>query len=760
MAELDLGRIKRNVGKMVDQGAPETEIDAYISGEGATLDAVREFKPGPSPDVAVDMAKGFGYGANTGIDAMLNVIGSPVRVPINEAARLMGYEGELIPELNLARRANVAPPETRAGRFSEAVGEVAGGSVLPFGAMNAASRLPGATTNRLLQQFAQRPGRAAAIETTSTAGAGSGVGLARDQELGPVAEVGMGLIGGFAAPNALNMGGRFVSGTRDAARYANRQIQRARNPEMAAYQDIADQAVKADFDLQRTFQDVAPQPSAQLQGRMTPAGTPFSADDMADIVSRSMGGEPVATIARDYGLNPATVRNYVRTWQDANPTPRNIIDIAKEDLGSGGAMPLSNQARADMAIADDPIAAERLIGRQREQPGRTSGIIEQSGVQGRNFDDEVQRLSTIARQEEQAAYNLARQNAQPVNVLPVIRRWRARRPQEGGEINNAINRAVDMFYRGGMVQNGRSGMRYTRAMDVIDDVPTYLERRQELDQMIARSMQDGRATPLTRELTQFRTDLNNAARRNNTLLRDADARFSENRTTERILDRGTEIGRRLTPQTRQALRDFRAMTPTQQELMRVGFERKLMDDALNVRQGRAAADQFGTEAFERIVNALYPRPRSPRGPQRTIEQQVYDRGQSLIRNLRRENITTNTTRDVLSGSRTAPLQDDMAELMEGPRAAANLATGRFGKVLEDLSTRLARQIGQRAARERVRILTETDPAQMLPMLRRLASEAQTSAQRQAYVAAIREFARVGRRPATDIGTVGGTSSDD
>src|SRR5690606_26932861 len=145
-----------------------------------------------SPDVAVDMVKGFGHGANTGIDAMLNVIGSPIRVPVNEAARLMGYEGELIPQLEAAQRLNVAPPETRAGRFSEAVGEVAGGSVLPFGAMNAASRLPGAATNRLLQQFAQRPGRTAAIETASTAGAGSGVGIARDQEWGPVAEVGMG----------------------------------------------------------------------------------------------------------------------------------------------------------------------------------------------------------------------------------------------------------------------------------------------------------------------------------------------------------------------------------------------------------------------------------------------------------------------------------------------------------------------------------------------------------------------------------------
>lgn len=42
----DLARVKRNVAKMVSLGAPETEIDAYISGEGTTVDAVRAFKAG------------------------------------------------------------------------------------------------------------------------------------------------------------------------------------------------------------------------------------------------------------------------------------------------------------------------------------------------------------------------------------------------------------------------------------------------------------------------------------------------------------------------------------------------------------------------------------------------------------------------------------------------------------------------------------------------------------------------------------------
>jgi len=41
----DLAKIKRNVGRMVDQNAPEADIDEYIRGEGVTLDDVRAFKP-------------------------------------------------------------------------------------------------------------------------------------------------------------------------------------------------------------------------------------------------------------------------------------------------------------------------------------------------------------------------------------------------------------------------------------------------------------------------------------------------------------------------------------------------------------------------------------------------------------------------------------------------------------------------------------------------------------------------------------------
>jgi hypothetical protein len=54
-ADLDLGRVKRNVKKMVDMGAPETDIDAYISSEGTTIDAVKTFREQPESQQSQDL---------------------------------------------------------------------------------------------------------------------------------------------------------------------------------------------------------------------------------------------------------------------------------------------------------------------------------------------------------------------------------------------------------------------------------------------------------------------------------------------------------------------------------------------------------------------------------------------------------------------------------------------------------------------------------------------------------------------------------
>jgi hypothetical protein len=85
----------------------------------------------------------------------------------------------------------------------------------------------------------------------------------------------------------------------------------------------------------------------------------------------------------------------------------------------------------------------------------------------------------------------------------------------------------------------------------------------------------------------------------------------------------------------------------------------------------------------------------------------------------------------------------MERAMQIPKTAADLATGRFGKILENLSTRLATQLGSEGAGQVLRILTETDPARLLPIMNRLSRAAQTTQQRQAYVTAIRQLRSAG-----------------
>jgi hypothetical protein len=38
---MDFNRIKSNIGKMIDMGAPESDIDAYIAEEGVTPEMLR-----------------------------------------------------------------------------------------------------------------------------------------------------------------------------------------------------------------------------------------------------------------------------------------------------------------------------------------------------------------------------------------------------------------------------------------------------------------------------------------------------------------------------------------------------------------------------------------------------------------------------------------------------------------------------------------------------------------------------------------------
>jgi len=568
-----------------------------------------------------------------------------------------------------------------------------------------------------------------------------------------------------------------------ATRYANDALMAVRNPEQAAIENVADRLVAANVNPESMRSLVLQGESGRPLLSPELARRGFTDEHLGDVVSRLMSGESAATIAADHAAagrnaSPATLQRYYQRYLQNNPTPMNIGDMAQELAGPGGAKPVLRLGRQSYSLASDEAAgnaAARLHNRQIEQPGRIEQIVQ--GGNGRNFEDEITRLGGELKDAEKVAYADAHQSQQPFDLRPVLSSFRARAHGRAGDIADKMQRAIDLFFKPVMSERGQAPMTiyrigeartalqraeaagvegdrlaqmrrrlramemqddYSRAMtarklgEPINDISQYIDARNELSHMTQMSFHEGKATRLTEALTELRHSLNQQAWASNPKLAAADLQFAGNRTAERLLGQGIRTGTSLTPATRDAVREFRKLTPQQQELYRVGFEQKITDDALRVKKGAAAANQFQTDAFDRLMGVFYPREAGP---------EIYRRGQSILRNLRREAATTNTKNEYLEGARSAELMSDMERGMQTAKTAGAVLMLRLGKVWEQLSARLETQLGQQGAAHALEILSTSDPARLLPTLNKLARAAQTSRERQAYVMAIRHVQR-------------------
>jgi hypothetical protein len=589
--------------------------------------------------------------------------------------------------------------------------EIAGGIVAPLGAAKAIKAAP---------TFLQGAKQSAKIGAGAGAAAGFGHGEGGVGDRVEGATTGA-LVGGTLAPAlthaALPVASRLAGATRDAFNYGGRAIQGVRNPQQAAIDSVADRMVAEGIDPAALRAEIAPKMSSNLVGRN------FTEDQLADIVSRGLKGEPTADIGKAYGLHKDTVKSYLDKFREANPTDRNIIDVSKDLVGDGKAAPLSRLGRAAYSLADDGEAAQRLITRQQTQAGRVSNIVDRAGG-GRNFDDEIARIDDELGKQSKAAYAQAEANAQPFNLKPVIGKYRRAAFGRAGEIREQMEKAIDGFFEPVMGPKGT----VRRLGQPISDMKRFQAARQDLDQMIAKSYHDNKATPLTKQLTKLRQELTGVVRAANKDLALADDLFSGAKSSEKLLEQGSKLTTRLGAPSRQIMEGFEKLKPEQQEMVRLGFLRKLQDMAANTRDGAAVANQFNSPAVRQTIERLF-----------SGDKKMQERGLQLIKNLRQEATTTRTKNDLLSGSRTAELGGDMEKLSQGAQTAADLATGQVWKVLSNLSTRLTSQIGERGSKEVLDILTQTDPAQLLPMLNKLAASAKTAAQRQAYVTTIRQL---------------------
>lgn len=91
MADIDL--VKRNIGKMIDQGAPEADIDSYLGSEGVSVQQLRAGKEG----ISADVAKSAGIGVAKGGIGLGGAIGD-IRSLASSATDYLGGKLSITPE--------------------------------------------------------------------------------------------------------------------------------------------------------------------------------------------------------------------------------------------------------------------------------------------------------------------------------------------------------------------------------------------------------------------------------------------------------------------------------------------------------------------------------------------------------------------------------------------------------------------------------------------------------------------------------------
>lgn len=152
----DLDRIRGNVQKMLGQDAPESDIDAYLSSEGITAEALRAAKP--PVNLAEDIAKSGGIGLAEGAIGIAGLPGDATQLATGILGRFAGNQkpgpsASPKPETGLPPSApepllpgsrqlrDIAEqqfgkfyePKTIPGQYARTVGQMAPNALLPGG---------------------------------------------------------------------------------------------------------------------------------------------------------------------------------------------------------------------------------------------------------------------------------------------------------------------------------------------------------------------------------------------------------------------------------------------------------------------------------------------------------------------------------------------------------------------------------------------------------------------------------------------------
>tara|TARA_R110000822_G_scaffold62916_2_gene154844 strand:+ start:6841 stop:9291 length:2451 start_codon:yes stop_codon:yes gene_type:complete len=599
----------------------------------------------------VDVANQGVRGINRGINAAMSLPGEMVGGAVNMAGDAINMiapgtvepgQGDRFKFNNAVSEFMSSPnstPQTDAGRYADSIGQALGGNIIPGAgiAMKARQAVPAAKTTigaigqNIVNAYRTNPGAAVATDAISATGAGIGLQLAKDLDLGPTlsptGQVLGGLVGGLAPFGA-------------AAAYSRA----ARSPMLARYRTSAPAGMEPQ-----------PQSAGAAVNPMLAAGDPTPPVTGADAA------------AYQYLANQAAAAG-VKPGQLGARLEQSDIDA----IGGRSAFGLVELDPSYQRIAGSLVRQNLEASNygQRFVAGRQTGITpldgmpENSGIPTRQFMEQKtpidppagmyermqenvrgylqvpprsayrvdQDLFNIRKQQAQANYSAAYDAASTVNIAPVLDtvldKWSAlaNDPRQLKPIAKRIEKAVNIFK--------------TRA-GTVEDLKRFQDGKELLDEEISGLMESpvGRNKKLGGVLNDFKKELLAAVDEEanigpaGPLYKGARDVFS---STSELRD-ALEMGRNALKDGSEVSADaYRAMSAGEQQMFRIGLADPL--DRLMAAQKRGADV---TQTFQK-----------PSVQEMLMEVGPQDQAMRFGRNIQSENTITRTNNEVFGNSKT------------------------------------------------------------------------------------------------------------
>lgn len=508
------------------------------------------------------------------------------------------------------------------------------------------------------QTVAGNIGRGAAVGSgygaVSGFGAGEGNVANRAESAATGAVIGAGI--GAAIPAGVAAARGAYQQARDFA--MPQVLQRTQGPDAAAEYILARRMGAADTSPAAVRGDLAGGSYSSRFGSNSRAPMPEMIADTSDDMQRLAG-----TVYRQGGEAGQTIRDALNTRQ------------------RGPANPYAPQPGEAAGQADDLMnAASRALQiRTRDSAYRTVNQIQRDQAEtGR------------------ALYQRAYQSQEPIDIDNVLTGFRLIGQQYQGAFRARLDRAARLFEADNMPVN---------------NIRRFDAAKKSLDDMIETARRQG-AGNLSRELTQFKDALLRAVHQYDNQgnptrhadywqARQAWASSAESREA-------VDLGRAALRENSEVTVDqFRALTPAQQELFRVGFLDSLRSAMASKRPGNDITQIFQQRRTTELLREIIPDSRS----RRNVFSDRTERFGDYVNRTARMNQTRNA---VMGNSATAQrIQDDMRGAGDMLASALQALRGGTSWALEAVAVTLNRMAGynQEVSTRLARMLTSTDRAE-------------------------------------------------